>query len=172
LSGYAAARVRGALGATPTLDVELHPRLADHKRYFEKHVAELKSAAERAIMRHKTELLDRQLVLERLANMGIELFARAATISRTQRLLADGDEASRARVLALCDLFCVLSGRRFRAARNALDNSEHSVDDARRTAAAAVRAAEGYYVSDAILDTGRMRGSGVHGRPEDRLSEA
>ena len=136
----------------PTLDVELHPRLADHKRYFEKHVAELKSASERAIMRHKTELLDRQLVLERLANMAIELFSRAATISRTQRLLTEGDEASHEKVLALCDLFCVLSGRRFRAARNALDNSEDAVDDARRAAATAVRAAEGYYVPDSILD--------------------
>lgn len=172
LSGYAAARVRGALGATPTLDVELHPRLADHKRYFEKHVAELKSAAERAIIQHKAELLDRQLVLERLANMAIELFARAATISRTQRLLADGDEATHADVLALCDLFCVLSGRRFRAARNALDNSEDAVDDARRAAAAAVRAAEGYYVFDSILDTGRVTGSGLEGHREDRVSEA
>ncbi len=172
LSGYAAARVRGALGATATLDVELDPRLADHKRYFEKHVAELKSAADRAITRHKQELLDRQLVLERLANMGIELFARAATISRTQRLLGEGDEAGHTRVLALCDLFCVLSGRRFRAARNALDNSEDAVDDARRTAAAAVRASEGYYVTDSILDIATMPGSGLGGRPEDRLSEA
>jgi alkylation response protein AidB-like acyl-CoA dehydrogenase len=152
LGGYAAARVRGALGGTPTLDVEIHPRLAEHKRYFEKHVAELKGAAERAIMRHKAELLDRQLVLERLANMAIELFATAAVISRTHRLLSDGEEAAHADALALCDLFCVLSGRRFRAARNALDNSEDGVDDARRRAAAAVRAAEGYFVSDAVLE--------------------
>ena len=152
LGGYAASRVRGALGGTPTLDVDLHPRLAEHKRYFEKHVAELKGAAERAIMRHRAELLDRQLVLERLANMAIELFATAAVISRTQRLLKDGNEAGHADVLALCDLFCVLSGRRFRAARNALDNSEDEVDDARRRAAAAVRASAGYFVRDAVLE--------------------
>lgn len=152
LGGYAASRVRGALGGTPTLDVELHPRLAEHKRYFEKHVAELKSAAGRAIMRHKAELLDRQLVLERLANMAIELFATAAVISRTQRLLEDGSEAAHSDVPALCDLFCVLSGRRFRAARNALDNSEDEVDDARRRAAAAVRASAGYFVPDAVLE--------------------
>lgn len=157
LSGYARSRVRGALGATATLDVELNPRLADHKKYFEKHVAELKGAAARAIMRHKTGLVDSQLVLERLANMAIELFATAAVISRTQRLLHDGDEAGNADVLALCDLFCVLSGRRFRAARNALDNSEDQVDDARRAVAARVRASAGYYVPDAILDAERIR---------------
>lgn len=157
LGGYAATRVRGALGTTSTLDVELDPRLADHKKYFEKHVAELKAAAERAIMRHRTELIDRQLVLERLANMAIELFATGAVISRTQRLLEEGDEAAHSDVLALCDLFCVLSGRRFRAARNALDNSEDDVDDARRSAAAAVRASGGYFVQDAILDTETLR---------------
>lgn len=152
LGGYAASRVRGALGATSTLDVELHPRLLEHKRYFEKHVAELKAAAHRAIMRHKSDLVDRQFVLERLANMAIELFATSAVISRTQRLLDEGDEGSHAKVLALCDLFCVLSGRRFRAARSALDASEDEVDNARRDAAAAVRAEGGYFVADAILD--------------------
>lgn len=157
LGGYARSRVRGALGATTTLDVELHPRLAEHKNYFERHVAELKVAAERAIMRHKTELLDRQLVLERLANMAIELFATGAVISRTQRMLEERDEAGSADVLALCDLFCVLSGRRFRAARNALDASEDEVDDARRSAAATVRASAGYFVPDSILDVKKAR---------------
>lgn len=152
LGGYAASRVRGALGATATLDVELHPRLTEHKRYFEKHAAELKAAAHRAIMRHKSDLVDRQLVLERLANMAIELFATCAVISRTQRLLEEGPGARHEDVIALCDLFCVLSGRRFRAARNALDNSEEVVDDARRQAAAAVRAEGGYFVADSILD--------------------
>lgn len=151
LGGYAASRMRGALGATSTLDVDLHPRLLDHKRYFERHVAELRTAAERAIMRHEAELLERQLVLERLANMAIELFARAAVISRTQRLVSE-DETAHADALALCDLFCVLSGRRFRAARNALDTSEDEVDDARRAAASVVRASGGYFVEDAILD--------------------
>ncbi len=160
LGGYAASRVRGALRATSTLDVDLHPRLADHKRYFERHVAELKAASRGAIMRHRAELLDRQLVLERLANMAIELFATGAVISRTQRLLSEGDDSTHADVLALCDMFCVLSGRRFRAARNALDNSEDDVDDARRSVAAAVRASGGYFVADSILELGAHTGSG------------
>jgi len=167
LGGYAASRVRGALRATSTLDVDLHPRMADHKRYFERHVAELKAASRGAIMRHRAELLDRQLVLERLANMAIELFATGAVISRTQRLLSEGEDSTHADVLALCDMFCVLSGRRFRAARNALDNSEDDVDDARRSVAAAVRASGGYFVRDAILDDDEVTNSSYRASRSD-----
>src|SRR6476661_4272876 len=49
ISGFAASRIRSALGATPTLDVALDERLSAHKRYFEKHVAELRSTTERVI---------------------------------------------------------------------------------------------------------------------------
>ncbi|MGH7710935.1 MAG: acyl-CoA dehydrogenase family protein, partial [Gemmatimonadaceae bacterium] len=77
LSGYAASRVRSVLGATPTLDAPLTERLATHKRYFEKHVAELKGHTERAILKHRAAIVDRQFVLERLANMAIELVTTA-----------------------------------------------------------------------------------------------
>src|SRR5204863_6573586 len=46
ISEYAASRLASRLGATPTLDVDLHERLQAHKAHFEKHVAELKEHAE------------------------------------------------------------------------------------------------------------------------------
>jgi acyl-CoA dehydrogenase family protein 9 len=152
VSGYAASRVRSALGATPTVDAELHPRLAEHRTYFEKHVAELKGATDRMITKHRKEIVERQLVLERLANMAIELFATAAVIARTQRLLEERGEEGASSELALCDLFCVEAGRRFRDHRHALDAREEEVDDRRRAIAARVREAAGYFVDDAILD--------------------
>ncbi len=152
LSGYATSRVRSVLGATPTLDVALHPRLTTHKEYFEKHVAELKNATEQAIKRHRRLILDRQLVLERLANMAIDLYATGAVLARTQRLIEENGIAKCERELTLCDLFCVEAGRRFRANRNALDAREDDVDDQRRAVAAAVRKAVGYWVEDAILE--------------------
>jgi acyl-CoA dehydrogenase family protein 9 len=148
LSGYAASRVRSALGATATLDVALHPRLSRHKGYFEKHVAELAASADRMVMQHREAIIERQMVLERLANMAIDLYATAAVIARTQRLLdARGGEAA-ARELALCDLFCIEAGRRFKANRQALDSPQ---DDLRRSVAEGVRAAGGYGVEDVIL---------------------
>lgn len=139
LSGYAASRVRSVLGATPSIDTPLHERLATHKRYFEKHVAELKDHTEKAILKHRAAIVDRQFVLERLANMGIELVATACVLARTQHTLGERGETVSALELALCDLFCVESGRRFRANRLALDDREEGVDEVRRTIAGAQR---------------------------------
>jgi acyl-CoA dehydrogenase family protein 9 len=153
VAGYATDRVRTALGAQADgVDVELHPRLRAHKRFLEKHVAELRAATEAAITRHRKKLVERQFVIERLANMAIELYARAAAVSRTQRLLEERGAAACGHELALCDLFCVESGQRFRQQRALLGGRSETVDDTRRAVAAAVRAAAGYTVPDAVLD--------------------
>jgi acyl-CoA dehydrogenase family protein 9 len=152
LSGYATSRVKLRLGQTSTLDIEVHERLRKHKEYFEKHVAELGSGTDRAIVRHREGIVDRQLVLERLANMAIDLFATASVIARTQSLIDERGVETCDREIALCDLFCVEAGRRFRGNRNMLDAREEDVDDTRRGIAAAVRSGKGYFVTDAILD--------------------
>ena len=151
ISGFAASRLRSALGATPTLDVALDDRIVRHKRYLEKHVAELRAATERLIQHYRTEIVERQQELERLADMGIELFAAGCVLARTQRLIEERGAALCAHEIALCDLFVVESGRRFRARREALLSAQ---DEVRRTVAAGVRAASGYAVADAILETG------------------
>ncbi|MBC7894451.1 MAG: acyl-CoA dehydrogenase family protein [Cytophagaceae bacterium] len=152
LSGYAASRLRSALGATDTIDTPLHPRLADHKSYFEKHVADLRDRTAKAIMKYRKDIIERQFVLERLANMAIELYATACVLARTQQLIDRMGVEGSAHELALCDLFCVEAGRRIRDARLQLDAPDEQVDDRRRAVAAAVRAHKGYGVPDAILD--------------------
>jgi acyl-CoA dehydrogenase family protein 9 len=148
LSEYAASRLARSLGDTSTIDVELHERLQGHARHFEKHVAELKDGAEKIIRAYRKEVVDRQQELERLADMAIEMFATACVIARTQRLLEENGEVSCEHELALCDLFVVESGRRFRANRGALQSVQ---DDGRRAVARAVRDAGGYRVASALL---------------------
>ncbi|HVD05661.1 MAG TPA: acyl-CoA dehydrogenase family protein [Gemmatimonadaceae bacterium] len=152
LGSYAAERVMGRFGATPTLDVELDDRLKRHKEKLEKHVAELSQATEKTIIEHKKAIVERQMVLERLANMAIDLYATAATISRTQRLIETADERVVTEAVALCDLFCVTAGRRFRGNRLALENGAD--DEQRRLVAAQVRERGGYGVPDALLPAG------------------
>ncbi len=149
ISGYAASRVRSALGATASLDSELHPRLEDHRKFFEKHVAELRQATERAITRHRREIIERQMVLEQLADMAILLFATVSVLARTQGLVEERGMEACADELALCDLFCVEAGLRFRECRQMLDSAPY---DGRRAVAATVRAGEGYVVEDALLE--------------------
>ncbi|HKR07770.1 MAG TPA: hypothetical protein VJS39_01155, partial [Gemmatimonadaceae bacterium] len=152
LGGYATSRVRLRLGQTSTLDIDVHERLKAHKEYFEKHVAELGAATDRVIVRHREKVIDRQFVLERLANMAIDLFATAAVIARTQSLIDERGVEVCDREIALCDLFCVEAGRRFRTNRSMLDSREEDVDDTRRSIAESVRAGRGYFVSDAIME--------------------
>jgi acyl-CoA dehydrogenase family protein 9 len=149
LGGYATSRVKLRLGQTSTLDIDLDDRLKKHKDYFEKHVAELGTATDRAIVRHRETIVDRQLVLERLANMAIDLFATACVIARTQSLIDECGVEKCEREMALCDLFCVEAGRRFRGNRDML---ETQIDETRRAVAGAVREAGGYFVPDAILE--------------------
>ncbi len=152
LGGYATSRVRLRLGQTSTLDIALHARLARHKEYFEKHVAELGRVADRAIIRHRESIIDRQLVLERLADMAIDLFATASVIARTQSLIDERGAEKCESEIALCDLFCVEAGRRFSTNRDNLDPREEEVDDTRRAIARSLRDKGGYFVTDAILD--------------------
>src|SRR5439155_20168470 len=94
ISGFAASRLRSAIGATSTLDVALHPRLEGHKSYLEKHVSELQTATDRLIRRYRREIVDRQQELERLADMAVELFATICAIARTQSLVTERGEAA------------------------------------------------------------------------------
>ncbi len=151
ISGFAASRIRSALGATPTLDVALHDRLATHKRFFEKHIAELHTITERVIRHYRADIVERQQELERLADMAIELFATGCVLARTQRLIEERGVALCEHEIELCDLFVVESGRRFRASREAVQSPQ---DELRRAVAKAVRGAGGYVVTDAILEGG------------------
>jgi hypothetical protein len=91
-------------------------------------------------------------VLERLANMAIDLFATACVIARTQSLIDERGIDECEREVALCDLFCVEAGRRFRGNRHMLDARGDEVDDIRRSVASSVRGGKGYFVTDAILE--------------------
>ena len=116
-------------------------------------MAELAKATQQAITAHKKEILQRQLVVERLADMAIELYARATTISRTQKLIEERGAESCAREIALTELFCLQSGRRFRRLHLELDGSAgEQIDELRRRIAQTVREENGYASSDALLD--------------------
>lgn len=156
VSNYAAGRVASVFGKRDRFATPLHASLRAHADYVEKHVAELAKATQEAITTHKKEILQRQLVVERLADMAIELYARAVTISRTQQLIdARGSEAC-VREIALTALFCLQSGRRFRALRMELDgDAGEAIDALRREIAERVRTEAGYRSSDALLDAPR-----------------
>jgi hypothetical protein len=152
LGEFASSRVLTRFGRGTDLKVEFDDTLKGHERYFEKHVAEFRHAAEDAVMHYREKIVEHQFVLERIANMAIELFARAATLSRTQKLIDERGAEASAHELSLCGMFCVESGRRFKVNREALDRREEELDGHRREIAMAVRARGGAVPADPILD--------------------
>jgi hypothetical protein len=100
------------------------------------------------IRAYRKEIVERQQELERLSDMAIELFATACVLARTQQLLEQRGEAECERELALCDLFVIEAGRRFRAHRQAIQSPQDAI---RRAVARGVREADGYGVTSAIL---------------------
>ena len=145
LSEFATGRMKLALGGgEPAIEGDVHPDLQRHFDYLVDHTRDLRVATERMIRRHGRDIVDRQFVVTRLADMALELYVRAAVLSRTQALLEayeSGaqqappltstrvrlDEDSVARILRLCDLASQRSGLRFRTAREALNDGRDSL---------------------------------------------
>lgn len=145
LTDFAADRVRLALGGgEPEVEERIHPRLRTHVDYLVSHTRDLRAAAERALRRHGREIVERQFLVARIADMAIELYVRSCVISRTQALLEAWeagereappltgtamalDDAAMERTLRLCDLACQRSGLRFRAARVQLNDARDTL---------------------------------------------
>ena len=150
LTEFATERVRLALRRDePEIEAPIDPRLQRHIDYLVEHTRDLRIAAERALRRFRKEIVEHQFVTARIGDMAIELYVRAATLSRVQAVLeaeARGeaetppiagtraliDAAGVERLLRVCDLACQRSGLRFRAAREALNDGR---DDLVRTVA-------------------------------------
>ncbi len=153
VSEYAAGRVRTALGRRDRFDFNVDASIVKNVGFIEKHVAELASVTATMITRHKSAILERQLVVERLAEMAMEIYARTATIARTQRLIMEIGAGSSAHEIELANLFCLQSGRRFRSLRLELDgDAGETIDDLRRSIASRVRDQQGYAPHDAVMD--------------------
>jgi alkylation response protein AidB-like acyl-CoA dehydrogenase len=163
LTGFAGDRVRLALGrGEPEIEIAIHPRLRTHFDYLVDHARDLRAAVDRVIRRHGREIVERQFVVARVADMAVELYVRSAVLSRTQALLEAHDRGDALAapmagpplplgedrieaVLRLCDLACQRSGLRFRAARESLHDAR---DERVREVAADVIAAGGRIASD------------------------
>ena len=153
LGGYAASRVKLRLGATSTLDIDAARAAARSTRSTSRSTSPSSAAPPTA----------RSSATARRSSTGSWCWSgwrtwrsscsrRRACIARTQSLIDERGVEACEREIALCDLFCVEAGRRFRASRKMLDGRGDEVDDTRRSVAASVRDGKGYFVTDAILD--------------------
>jgi acyl-CoA dehydrogenase family member 9 len=146
LTEFAADRIRLALRRGEPGIEDVHPRLRHHFDYLISHTRDLRTKAERAILRYGKDIVERQFVVVRLADMAIELYVRAALLSRTTAILEAYDagatelpphtsssphirldEESIERLLRVVDLAAQRSGLRFRRARVGLNDARDAL---------------------------------------------
>ena len=124
LSDFAVARARSALGREQLTGV--HSSLKRETVFFEESVTALSRETERVLRKHGKDIAEKQFVQRRLAEVALDLYAMAAVLSRTTRIIAQrGEEASR-REIDLTAGFCTMARRRL---SDRLANMEREDDE-------------------------------------------
>lgn len=110
LSDFAIQRARSALGRERLNRV--HPVLKREAVIFEEGVAGLAREAERVLRKHGRDIAEKQFVQKRIAEVAIDLYALAAVLSRTTRLLEQRGEGGAQREVDLTSGFAALARER------------------------------------------------------------
>ena len=116
--------------------------LREQAAQFGELASRLAEVSEHALRHHRKELLERELVVARLANTGIELYAIASVLARASQATTDRGEEAAADDLLLARTFTVDAVRRVRRELRAAEDA--SGDDATRAVAARAIDAKGY----------------------------
>ena len=139
LSEYVIQRARSVIGRERL--GRAHPLLARETVLFERSTSELAAAVERVLRKHGREIAEKQFVQKRIAEVAIDLYAMAATISRTTRAIeARGEEGAR-REIELCQGFAVLAEKRL---GDRLGEMERDSDELLKSVAARAYEDKGY----------------------------
>jgi len=120
LSDFALSRARSVLGRE-RLSVA-HPLLKREAVHLEEAIGGLGTAADRLLRRYGPDIAEEQMILGRIADAAIQIWALAATLSRTTAALVQSGEGGAARELALAGSFGELAHRRIQRALGELDD--------------------------------------------------
>ena len=85
LTGFAASKVKDTVAHDHLTGI--HPQLHEAASRFNEYARELHLATERMLMRHGKEIILKQFVQHRLADMALDLFGMAAVMARVDTLL-------------------------------------------------------------------------------------
>jgi len=110
----------------------LHPALAEPTERFEEYAKELHHQVEKVLLRHGAEIVEREFLQKRIADMAIDLYAMVATLSRVNSIITDRGESAAQKEINLCKAFCEGAWRRIR--RNARQIDSHNDERTRRIA--------------------------------------
>jgi acyl-CoA dehydrogenase family protein 9 len=110
LSDFAIRKARSALGRERLHRV--HPILNKETVIFEEFTAELAKNVDKALRKHGKEIAEMQFTQRRIADMSIDLFALAATLSRTTKAIERKGEEGARREIELTTAFASQAAER------------------------------------------------------------
>ncbi len=110
LSDFAIQRARARLGRE-RFD-RVHPSLKREAVIFEEASAALSREAERVLRKHGRDIAEKQFVQKRIAEVAIDLYALAAVLARTTRLVEQRGEEGARREVDLASGFAALAEKR------------------------------------------------------------
>lgn len=122
LSDFALQKARSALGRD-RLD-KAHPALRRETVLFEQYTEQLSRQVDKVLRRHGSEIAEMQYTQRRIADLAIDLFGIAATVSRTTRALEKkGDEGAR-REMNLCAAYANAAEKRMKGIVASFDEND------------------------------------------------
>jgi acyl-CoA dehydrogenase family protein 9 len=139
LRDFAVRKVREALRRDRI--TRAHLLLARESVMFEEVADELGRACDRVLREHGSEIAEMQYPQMRIANVAIDLYALAACISRTSRVIERGGEDGARRHLDLTTMFATTAQVRM---LSNLQHLEHNDDELRKAIAARIYTDGGY----------------------------
>ncbi len=139
LTDFAFSRIRRTVATERLEDVDAGLRQEVGK--FEEYARELNIAVEKVLTKHKKDIINQGFILERLANMAIDLYAMAAVISRLDTALKEYGKEKVSRELQIGKAFCEIAWRRIRRNRRQV---EHNSDPLHKSIAENAYESEGY----------------------------
>lgn len=120
------------------------PELAEARAQLEHGTAAFGTAVQAAVLKHKKGITSEQLLLERIANVSIDLYTMAAVLSRTTKSVS-ARVPTAAHETALAAVFCSQASLRINDNINAMGSSARSLD-AKRVAIAKALFDAGDYI--------------------------
>jgi acyl-CoA dehydrogenase family protein 9 len=115
LSDFAARKIKRTVA--PEKLVSVDPMLRKSADRLSQSVVELADAVEGAIRHHRKAIIEKQFIHKRVADMTMDIYAMAATLSRTDALIRQKGEESVSFETGMCNVFVERVWRRVR--RNA-----------------------------------------------------
>jgi len=122
ISSYVTGRAKRTI--TKNKFTKVHEALADEADLVETAIHDLALAVEKALIEHGKDIIERQMIQERMANAAIDIYLSTAVLSRATTAIKKHGEAGAKDDLDAAKIFIAMAMRRARRAIRAIEKNQ------------------------------------------------